>query len=435
MTAPDQVTHPPVTHPDETPQSAPSTGAGKAAEKPSGGRSARRGVKSPPPKVFIAGCLVFAALELLLWQVAGVAWGIAVHLALAAVALVVVLAMGSALRRSRQRRRTERAGSDKNKPAASRSAKDRPSVWQRTRDRFRRAQDKSTNPSSKRPTKDRPSVWRRTRDRFRSDPQKAKPATKPSAKNKPSVWDRAKDRLRGGDKNKPTNPPAKDRPSAWRRFRRSQDNSNKAQPTAKRKTKTDKRPSAWAAFRAGLRGVRTDEGKDKPAPEAKEKARPAADAPPKKQDTPAKPTREQMVKEAVKKAADASPAPVIPPNTGGHSVGDMNKIRAAADEFAAALREYDPEDMHQMVREMPQLGEALNGISAGFKQMASRAESEWPVATPVAEGIRSIADDIKAGAGTAEETRGTVKKENETDIERGTAPRHGSINVERKWNV
>lgn len=116
-------------------------------------------------------------------------------------------------------------------------------------------------------------------------------------------------------------------------------------------------------------------------------------------------------------------------------MGDMNKIRAAADEFAAALRDYDPEDMHQMVREMPLLGEAFTGISAGLRQVASRAESEWPVAAPVAESYRSIANDIKAAAGTADEARNTVRRENETDIERGEAPRHGSISVERKWNV
>jgi hypothetical protein len=116
-------------------------------------------------------------------------------------------------------------------------------------------------------------------------------------------------------------------------------------------------------------------------------------------------------------------------------VGDINKIRLAADEFAAALKDYDPESMHQLVKEMPQFGEALTAISNGFRHVASRAESEWPVATPVAEGLRSIADDIKAGAGTADETRGTIRRENETDIERGEAPRHGSIESERKWNV
>lgn len=170
----------------------------------------------------------------------------------------------------------------------------------------------------------------------------------------------------------------------------------------------------------------------KPSPGPTAKTTPAS-APAEK---PQPPSREQLVKEAVEKVAAAKPAPVAAPIRGGTTVvGDMNKIRAAADELAAALRDYDPEDMHQMVREMPQLGEALNGISGGLRQVASRAESEWPVAAPVAEGYRSIANDIKAAAGTAEETRGTVRRENETDIERGEAPRHGSIGVERKWNV
>lgn len=153
-----------------------------------------------------------------------------------------------------------------------------------------------------------------------------------------------------------------------------------------------------------------------------------------KPEKPQQPTKEQLVKEAVEKAAKVKPA-AAPQHTGGNAVGDMNKVKAAADELAAALKDYDPETMHQLVREMPQFGEALNAVQQGFRHVASRAESEWPVAAPVAEGLRSIADDIKAGAGTAEETKGTLRRENETDIERGEAPRHGSAAVERKWNV
>ncbi|MBM0279655.1 hypothetical protein [Micromonospora tarensis] len=212
-------------------------------------------------------------------------------------------------------------------------------------------------------------------------------------------------------------------------------------------SRTASKPARKAASRNGglagfLRGVREGAEPKPPrpvrtsAPEPKHASGETAEnRPAQRSEKPQRPTKEQLVKEAVQKAAKVKPAAAAPRHTGGSTVGDINKIRAAADEFAAALKGYDPESMHQLVREMPQLGEALNSVQQGFRQVASRAESEWPVAAPVAEGLRSIADDIKAGAGTAEETRGTIRRENETDIERGEAPRHGSVEVERKWNV
>lgn len=193
-----------------------------------------------------------------------------------------------------------------------------------------------------------------------------------------------------------------------------------------------------AGFLKGFREATQQKTKPtdkKPAPTPTEKEHDTTPAKPTPDKKPQQPTKEQLVKEAVDKAAKANPVEVVPQRRGVTAVGDVNKIRLAADELAAALKDYDPESMHQLVKEMPQLGEALTAVSQGFRQVASRAESEWPVAAPVAEGLRSIADDIKAGAGTAEQTRGTIRRENETDIERGEAPRHGSIESERKWNV
>ncbi|WP_212824332.1 hypothetical protein [Polymorphospora rubra] len=90
--------------------------------------------------------------------------------------------------------------------------------------------------------------------------------------------------------------------------------------------------------------------------------------------------------------------------------------------------------MHQMVKEMPMLGQALHEVSNGLRTMASRSETEWPVAQPVAEGLYSIASDVQTAAGTAESAHGALITNNETDIERGEAPRNGRES-ERRWNL
>lgn len=111
------------------------------------------------------------------------------------------------------------------------------------------------------------------------------------------------------------------------------------------------------------------------------------------------------------------------------------QIRAAAEELRAALSGYDPESMRQVVRELPVLGQALADVSDGLLAVANRSESEWPASEKLTTALRSMAQDVRASAGTAEEAKGISHTEHETDIERHDAPRKGSRAVESKWDV
>jgi hypothetical protein len=116
-------------------------------------------------------------------------------------------------------------------------------------------------------------------------------------------------------------------------------------------------------------------------------------------------------------------------------MGDIRNIRDAADALRSALASYDPGAMRQLVRDMPGLGEALEGIGDGVRKIADRAEGEWPAAAPVGEALHTMATDVRAAAGTAREVAAQLGRHHETDIERHDAPRGGSRAAEARWDV
>ncbi|MFF0823081.1 hypothetical protein ACFYUR_22190 [Micromonospora haikouensis] len=477
MTTDPKVTHPPVSHPEQTP-AAPPEASTRPAAKPTTARptTARRSWRMPPPKVVLAALLVAVATELLIWQVAGIWWGILIHAVLAALVLAV-LAGATLWRRRAQRRAGTRAG-DLGRAAGTAGPGARGRLRQMLgggrsaasggagrrglfgrgrssagaaggtgggRSRLGRMLGRSGSPGSSsgrgllgRLGSGRKAAAGRPAGGTRSGGplgRIGKPARSggPAARGGGGPGGGLLGGLRGAAQRSQAKRQATEtRPGAgrgkWGVRLGPRASAGTARPDWK-KTLADFRKG----FREGAARKQRPEGTPPEPKHASDKTNtdtPATRA----EEKPQRPDPEQLVKEAVKAAAKTQPA-VAPQRTGGTAMGDMSKIRAAAEEFAAALRDYDPESMHQLVRDMPQVEEMLIGISQGFQQVASRAESEWPVAGPVVDGYRSIATDIKAGASTAGETRGTLRRENETDIERGEAPRHGSTAIERKWNV
>lgn len=476
MTTEPQVSHPEVSHPEPTappaPVPTPAEGETKPAARPRAERTQRRGWRMPPPKVIVAALLVAIALELLLWQVAGVFWGVLVHAILAG--LVLAVTAGLLVWRRRAQRRALASG----ERPLGRAAAGGPAMGQRARGALGRLLGRGSSTGTGAGGKragilgGRSSGARRgLRGRLtgagrsgagrtggaagRSGGLLGRLGKSAAGRRTGAGGGRAAGLLgrlgRGAAARRAGSPAgtagtratggARGRAGAALGRARSGGRALLAAGRARAASRREaakpqgKKSSFLRGFWQGLRGETKPAREQRTLPPAPKHAsgetKQDKAAKPAPQEKPQQPAKERLVKEAVEKAAK-----VAPQRTGGTSaMGDINKVRAAADELAAALKDYDPETMHQLVREMPQFGEALSAVSAGFRQVASRAESEWPVAAPVAEGLRSIADDIKAGAGTAEETRGTIRRENETDIERGEAPRHGSVESERKWNV
>jgi len=406
-----------------------------AGEKPAKSKRAKAKRKMPPPQVVAAVALLAVALELLIWQVGGPRWGVPIHTVLAVLILAAVPVLLMRRRRRGQPRNRKRRDDrrDRRRVADLLQALRRASVVRKptadgggpggTGSRIRRAlsalggRRPGGTGSDGRPSKKDGRTSGTGGGRMRTAMDAIRRAT----------------RTTGGESSSRNSESRRRRPRGPKQPKDNNRRDTKAPDRTKKKRRRTTPGDVWAAITRPAQPSKNknDATKKQPAPAAPSKKadKPAAEK------KPQPPTNERLVKEAVKRAADATPAPIPPARTGGTAMGDMNKIRNAADELAAALKDYDPEDMHQFAREVPGLADSLNAISGGLRHVASRAESEWPTAAPVAEGIRTMADDIRAAAGTAEATRGTLHRENEADIERGVAPRHGSHRAEARWNV
>lgn len=154
----------------------------------------------------------------------------------------------------------------------------------------------------------------------------------------------------------------------------------------------------------------------------------------------------RLVKEEIAKAAKTLGKPAAghqtwhgntahqPQHTAGGTEMDASRIKTAAEELQAALASYDPGAMRQLLRDVPAIGEALAGVGAGVKSLATRAESEFPVAGPVVDALHTMANDVTAAGNTADIGQ-AMHGSHETDIERHDAPRGGSKAAEARWDV
>lgn len=467
------VSHPPVSHPSNTAQT-PAQAAPGPAVSTSVERSPRRSksrFKMPPPQVIAAGVLLLAAAELLLWQVAGVWWGVIVHLALLGVGLVVLAGVAwwrGPHRRSRGRAssagggrpgllgRIGRSGAGDGRASGLRgllpralggrrgaggtsggSSPRRGALGRLLGGSRRSAPAASTSggglgrlfpglgrsrsgsapvPRGGRSTSGggpgRGGLLGRLRNPFpgrsagsgsgssgRGGASGKKGGAKPNGKKKGGLWNRLKDDFKAGFQEGATTTPKDDRKET------------KEKQAKKDKTKdVDQAPA-----------VKQNKVEGKPA-----------DAP---TTTPEPTKNEGSNYVAVKPKPAPSPRRTAPASTlAGGNMSNPQLIRDMAEQLESALKQYEPEDMHQAVRDLPHLAEAIAAISRGFRGIAASSETGWPVGNPVTDALNSIANDIAAAGETAELAR-TARRENEVDIERGEAPRKGSISVERKWNV
>ncbi|MFG3702366.1 hypothetical protein ACGF5C_31465 [Micromonospora sp. NPDC047620] len=484
MTTDPQVTHPPVTHP-ETPAPAVPEPDSRKPEKPSTGRPVRRSLRIPPPKILAAAALVVVALELLVWQVGGPFWGGVIH-----GVLLILVGFGLLVWLRGRSRRDARLGRAALGPIgraaaggqrAARGARGPLGRLLRRNGRAASGASGGGGGSARRGLLSRLTGGRRggaASGGGRSGAGAKRSGgllgrlgrSGASGRRTGSGAGRSAGRAGGllGRLGRGSGTGSGRGPSGTSRSGRSRSGGllgrlgGAAKRATARRQATEKRPGigrgqwgvrlgqrasagTWrpnwgkarkqaaklaADFRRGVReGSKASPQPKKPSPEPKPTEQ--APTPAAGQEKPQPPTRDELVKEAVEKVADATPAPVTSRRSRGTTVGSMRDILAAAEDLAGQLKAYDEEDMHVFVRELPQLGDALSAIEGGIKMMASRAESEWPLAAPVVEALGSVAGDVKAAASTVGEAKTAVYRENETDIERGEAPRQG----ERRWNV
>lgn len=456
MTDDQKVTHPEVAHLEPAAQASPA--ATPSQVRPALGRPARRVSRLPPPKILAAAALVVAALELLVWQVGGVVWGGVVHgvlLILAGVGLLV----WSRWRNRRDARMFRAAGVSRGRAgvAAGRG----PGGGSRVARLLGRGRVGSGAAGGRAGGSAGRGLWGRLTSGRRAASAGARAGHGVGRSGGllgrlgRAASSTGKTGRAGGFLSRPGRAAGTGRTaSAGTTGRRAKLRSalgriggggralasrTRAGGNTQRKNTTaatgglaqKMRRRALAAFTRGTsEGTQPKLSAKTPTPEPKHTTEhaPKTEA---VQEKPQPPTRDELVREAVEKVADATPAPVTSRRSKGTAVGSMRDILAAAEDLAAQLKGYDEEDMHVFVRELPQLGEALSAVEGGIRMMASRAESEWPLAAPVVEALGSVASDVKAAAGTVGEAKTAVHRENETDIERGEAPRQG----ERRWNV
>lgn len=448
MTTDPQVTHPPVTHPETaTPTTPPA--ADRQQAKQTSARPARRALRLPPPKVIAAAALAVTAMELLVWQVGGLFWGGVIH-----GVLLIIIGLCLLVWMRWRSRRDARLALGRAVGQAARAAGGQQPGRSRLGRMFGGAGSGTAAGPARRSLLSRLTGGRRTGGGMtgsgsgRSGGLLSRLGRAGSASRRTGAGTGRAGGLLGrfgrstqasGAGRSAGTGTASRRTGLRSAIGRSLLDRARAAGAAKPKNNASKPAGRSAQVRRGavaafLRGVRegaqakkTPKEKPNPAQQAKPAPKPEAVA-----EKPQPPTRDELVKEAVEKAAGTAPAPVASSRRSrGTTVGSMRDILASAEDLAGQLKAYDEDDMHVFVRELPQLAEALAAIEGGIKMMASRAESEWPLAGPVVEALHSVASDVKAAAGTVGEAKAAVHRENETDIERGEAPRQG----ERRWNV
>jgi hypothetical protein len=108
------------------------------------------------------------------------------------------------------------------------------------------------------------------------------------------------------------------------------------------------------------------------------------------------------------------------------------------EEFAAemenAARSYEPESAMEILAMVESLPNALTSVANTMRILAERADSEFPLEKPVADGFNDIFTALQTAVSTAEELGPVFRDAHEQDIARHEDPRNGP-DAEKGWNV
>ncbi|NEC23910.1 hypothetical protein G3I50_37530 [Streptomyces parvus] len=129
------------------------------------------------------------------------------------------------------------------------------------------------------------------------------------------------------------------------------------------------------------------------------------------------------------------PMPAAPTTTSfeGENVSGFRFEEYAA-EMETAAQQYDPENAMEILAMVEGLPAALTSVANVMQVLAERADSEFPLEKPVADGFNDIFGAISAAVAVAEDMGMLFRQAHEHAIARFEDPRNGA-EAEKGWNV
>ncbi|MER0427787.1 hypothetical protein [Streptomyces microflavus] len=125
-------------------------------------------------------------------------------------------------------------------------------------------------------------------------------------------------------------------------------------------------------------------------------------------------------------------APTTTPDEGENVSGFRFEEHAA--EMETAAQQYDPENAMEILAMVEGLPAALTSVANVMQILAERADSEFPLEKPVADGFNDIFGALMAAVAVAEDMGPLFRQAHEQDIARHEDPRNGA-EAEKGWNV
>ncbi|MFI0008563.1 hypothetical protein [Streptomyces globisporus] len=125
-------------------------------------------------------------------------------------------------------------------------------------------------------------------------------------------------------------------------------------------------------------------------------------------------------------------APTTTPDEGENVSGFRFEEHAA--EMETAAQQYDPENAMEILAMVEGLPAALTCVANVMQVLAERADSEFPLEKPVADGFNDIFGALMAAVAVAEDMGPLFRQAHEQDIARHEDPRNGA-EAEKGWNV
>ncbi|MGW1332904.1 hypothetical protein ACWD7B_01335 [Streptomyces rubiginosohelvolus] len=141
---------------------------------------------------------------------------------------------------------------------------------------------------------------------------------------------------------------------------------------------------------------------------------------------------EQISDTAERPVGPTPAAPTTTPDEGEIVSGFRFEEYAA--EMETAAQQYDPENAMEILAMVEGLPAALTSVANVMQILAERADSEFPLEKPVADGFNDIFGAISAAVAVAEDMGMLFRQAHEHDIARFEDPRNGA-EAEKGWNV
>lgn len=143
--------------------------------------------------------------------------------------------------------------------------------------------------------------------------------------------------------------------------------------------------------------------------------------------------RNEQISDTAERPVGPTPAaPTTTPDEGENVSGFRFEEHAA--EMETAAQQYDPENAMEILAMVEGLPAALTSVANVMQVLAERADSEFPLEKPVADGFNDIFGALMAAVAVAEDMGPLFRQAHEQDIARHEDPRNGA-EAEKGWNV